>query len=72
MILDDPEMRTQIDKSDMLSHIKSLPEYIEKGWILGQSLNVPEFNQFKHIAIFGEDIFSDATKLLKSLSDTGY
>ena len=67
MILDDPELRTQIDKSDMLSHIKSLPEYIEKGWALGQSLNISEFNQFKHIVIIGQDIFSDVSNLLKSL-----
>lgn len=65
MILDDPEMCSQIDKSDILSHIKSLPEYIQKGWKLGKSINAPGFNQFKHLAIVGNDIFSDAADLLK-------
>ncbi len=64
MILDDPELRSQIDKSDILSHIKSLPEYIQKGWKLGKSVNTSGFNQFKRLAIIGNDIFSDAADLL--------
>lgn len=66
MILDDPELRSQIDKSDILSQIKSLPEYVDQGWILGQNINVPGFKQIKHIAIIGNDLFADAAGLLRS------
>ena len=70
MLLDFPELRSEIDKSDMLSQIKSLPNQLEHGWFLGHKEKMPVFNQIKKIVIMGMDGSGIAANILEKFLES--
>jgi glucose/mannose-6-phosphate isomerase len=53
MNLDDLELFRKIDTGDMLRHIMTLPDQVEKAWKLGQQLPLGDAANFRHIIIAG-------------------